>query len=508
MRNLCFAFVVLVATSLSADTPSDTFQELFGEQLKKVSRTRSGDDDLALARELLVKASGLKDEASLPLFYDYAFQLAGKSRDGNDVAIEAMRALEKRVPGKAIEARAKIIEIYEALYRRARGEGKEEIGEKLIEVLDVQGQSQLAAGDPTAAAMTYQGASNAARVIKSPHAPMMQARLEQARERVQAHKRIEILKRRVLNNTSNQDAATELVELMIVKLNQPDQTADYAPLVDKTLRTRIELAVKPIDDLAAVETAAMGHWYQELAQGQRGLTRLVMLERAQTYLTHHMDNVLERKIVTIKAEVALKNVKAAIQKIHDDLAPKERGGWKDPTKALIAGMPYAKKNWKGEYAYSKGVFSIKTKEGYASIWAFQKPAYMIFSVEVRRVDGNVKFSFRSGRKGSTYFVSWTGENTLLLCKHTHESGTSELASWNVPELKDPFMELRLAVLENTQIVFHGDREIMRANDKELGVPDRIAITARYGHGQFRKPRVRVLSKSDMQKLLAMKKKAE
>jgi formylglycine-generating enzyme required for sulfatase activity len=105
-RRLALAAVLLaVSVPLAADEAADTFNKLYGDDLKRVAATPSTADDVALARQLLEAAGKVANQkALLTLLCEKAHELAIKDPTGYPTAKAAMDLLAASAAEKKVES--------------------------------------------------------------------------------------------------------------------------------------------------------------------------------------------------------------------------------------------------------------------------------------------------------------------------------------------------------------------------------------------------------------------
>jgi uncharacterized membrane protein YdfJ with MMPL/SSD domain len=109
-----------------ADEAADTFNRLYGDDLKRVAATPSAADDLALAKQLLEAAEKVTNRtAFLTLLCEKAHELAIKDPAGYPTAKAALELLAANVPEKKVESLQKVAAMYQRHYATARGDAKQ-----------------------------------------------------------------------------------------------------------------------------------------------------------------------------------------------------------------------------------------------------------------------------------------------------------------------------------------------------------------------------------------------
>ncbi len=499
VRRAVTGLVVLcsacLAPSVAAqDAGQATFDQLFGAKVKQVSATRATDDDLALANQLLETAGTLKpSEALLPHLLDSAFELAGRSSAGFETAKAAMLKLSEVRPDRADEARGKIAKLIRDAYRKARGDLRRTIGEQLVEQLDETGQQQIDDGDARAAIVTYREANLIARSIRSAAVGLMRARLEQATELVRVYRDMDAIRQKLEATPSDKQLAGDLVLAYVIKLNQPEKAKPYLSLLADDLKAVVTLALGPTDKRSADDAVKLGQWYVAQSAGERGLIKLAALEHARDNLQHALSfqEGTTKTVATLKAELALKDVEAQIEKLNEQLGVK--GRWVDLTKAFAKRV--AAKDWEGtgdgDVEFANGVLRMRcdargTRYLHVDVGADD----VVLSVEVKKLKGSrVQFGVGSRPVGN-YQASIAGYQTVEVGRWLNEGGYSLLGQFSTGKgvFTDDFNELRMAVVGGRVMLFVDGKLVFKADDTKITDRGGLFLAVRNADADFRKPR--------------------
>ncbi|MCX5653989.1 MAG: hypothetical protein NTY65_04995 [Planctomycetota bacterium] len=187
---------ILLAGSLpvAADEAADTFNKLYGDDLKRVGATPSAADDVALGKQMLEDAKKAEGQpAFLALLCEKAYELAAKDASGYATATVAMDLLAGKVPEKKVECLQKSAGLYQKQYATSRGEARTKAGESAITALGALAEAQVAAGDSDAAGVTLRQAVAVATTIKSENRAALQAWLDDLALRQKVEKQIAAL---------------------------------------------------------------------------------------------------------------------------------------------------------------------------------------------------------------------------------------------------------------------------------------------------------------------------
>jgi len=323
----CLAlWAVLLAGSLPAlaDEAADTFNKLYGEDLKRVAATPPPADDIALAKQMLEDAKKAGDQpAFLSLLCEKACELGARDASGYPTAIAAMDLLAGKVPEKKVECLQMNAGLYQKRYAAARGEAKAKAGEDAITALSALAEAQAAAGDAEAAGLTLRQAITVATVIKSDNKAALQARLENLAPRRRAQKQIAAIQAKLDAKPKDEASRKELVRLWLVEMDNPAEAAKFLDeSLDEVTRKYVPAAAKPIEDAPEVACMELGDWYKGLADQAAPASKGAMLRRAQRYyerfLKLHPAADLGRTVATL----TLNRIEDALAKLVPAPEPK------------------------------------------------------------------------------------------------------------------------------------------------------------------------------------------
>ncbi len=478
----------------AADDGRATFDQLFGEQVKAVADTRSPDDDLALAKQLLKTAGTLKaTEPVVPYLYEQAFELARTAPEGMDTVRQAIDALAELSPKRAEALKQRMVELIERAYRTARGEARQQYGEQLLDLLHTRGQSELDAGEHRDAIKTYRQAVLVARSIRSDRAESLAAYQSLATARASAVNRIAVLERSLDNPPIDEKVSTELVRLCVVTLDSVEKARSYALLLDKDTQSRLAAASKPIDEVDPATCAELGQWIAGLSAREKGLIQLKALRKAEAYLARAVESAADsdqpRSVSQLKAELALKKVRDTLSKLGQ--TADTAAGWTDLSRPLATMVAAGKLEGEGGKAsIEKGVFVFERQDGYKGIKLPLEPKDVIFSVEVKRVSGQeMHMSARNNEKG-WYSARIEAGNQIVLI-HGNSVRRKELARATSPAVKEgQWFEIAMVAVEDVIQVHVNGKKLMEARNSDLPGPGNIGFSVLAAKAEFRKPKFR------------------
>jgi formylglycine-generating enzyme required for sulfatase activity len=318
---------ILLAGSVTAatDEAADTFNKLYGEDLKRVAATPSPADDVALAKQLLEVAGKIANQpAFLALLCEKSYDLGIKDPTGYPTAKAAAEFLAAGVPEKKVDCLKKIAALYQKQYATARGEEKTKAGETVIAALGALAEAQTAAGDTDAAVLTLRQALAVATAIKSEGQAALDAQVDNLALRQRAEKQIAALKARLDANPKDAAARKEMVRVYLMEMDNPAEAATFVDeTCDEATRKYVPAAVKPVEDAPELACTALGNWYMGLAdQAAMPATKGAMLRRAQGYYQRFLALHPAEDVVRTAVTLALKKIEDALAKLAAGPKPK------------------------------------------------------------------------------------------------------------------------------------------------------------------------------------------
>ena len=510
MRTLPLVIVVSLCTAAqAADTPQQTFNELFGAKVKEVTASRTSDDDVALAKQILQSAGQLKaDEPLRVVMFNSVYDLGRAAPEGFDTALEAMKLLGEQFPAHAEAASEKSYQLVNTAYRTSRGEDRAKYGQMLVDIQSDKAFTQLEAGDYRAALASYRQALATARLIRSDSADNITARIEQSMELVGAERRKELLDKQADNPPVDAKVVEELVRICVAKFNKPAAAQDYAPLLDADTKQKLALVAKPIEELMPADCLALGQWYADFASAEKGLIKLTNLEHAETYLSRYFESVdpnAPKSVEALKAELVMKTVRAELDKFGDTAGSKSR--WIDLTKPFIKLVDTKEIEAQGGASaiYKDGVFTLEGE--FARLSAPVPDKNVIISVEIRKLDG--QYITLGGRltDDTALFVEMAYHDHIYINRFMQTTGRTELTDGVFKKAFDgQFHEFQLAILGDTILAFLDGKEILRIKDDKVAKAGKAGFAVKRARAEFRKPRMLVPSAKQVEELLAANEK--
>ena len=336
LRALLLAGLVLsiLPRSTRAAEALDAFENLYGEDLKRVASTRDPDDDVALAAKLLEAAQkATKQPDFLAVLCEKAWELGKTHATGHATAIEAMKRLAWEVPEKKAACLENIATLYQAEYSAARGADRVAAGEALIAALVVAIDARTEAGDATAAAALCRRALVVAKRIRSGAANNIQARLRGLAVRERTEKEATALEERLKADPTNAATRSQLVKMLVVDLDNPVEASRFIDDgSEPAMKKYVPAAAKGVEDCPELACVELGDWYRGLANQADSGAKADMLARARAYYKRFLNLHKADDLARTQTTLALEKVDEALAKLAPsgrDASTASSAGWVD-----------------------------------------------------------------------------------------------------------------------------------------------------------------------------------
>lgn len=330
----------------------ETFDELYRDKLREVRRTRDPEDDLLLLDQMLTFAEQVPDDPGVQgLIYTEAIALAASGGDLRAM-MRAAELLEAHWPGDPAAASEKLIELAERAYQLASRDEREQVGGPYIELLLYEAEAAASREDYKSALARCRQAHAVARAIGSPHEEHLRALNKYYAAQSSVDERIDRLSQSLQANPDNYPAARELVELLLVKRDDPARANAFAKLTnDQELAELIALSAGGVEQASAAQALRVGDWYLRLSEGQPDEYALGLLARARQWYARFLDTYPRKDTLASRVRSMDELAQGRIHRIHETgviTAPPQvaaKDGWVDlmpegfDTKKHVLGLP-------------------------------------------------------------------------------------------------------------------------------------------------------------------------
>ncbi|MEX2215473.1 MAG: hypothetical protein WD768_15170 [Phycisphaeraceae bacterium] len=292
------------ASAAFAESAKETFEKLFGEEVKRVNATPEANDDVELAGQLLGAARNSDNAEMRDLLCEYTYALAGRDPSGYATAAEAMRLVAEKNPEQKSSAESKIVQLYQRGYERSTGDKKQAAGEQYLAFLLQETESKLAVKDYGEAVNHLRRARPVSIAIRSPEKDAVQAKLDYYAPLAIISNRIELAEKKVAANPWDKPSRATLVETYLTDMDSPAKAKEHLDLGgDAVQKKMVPLAVKPADELSEADAMALASFYEDLGKKGVAPTRIAMLQRSkgyyELYLTLHSSEDVQRTAATL-----------------------------------------------------------------------------------------------------------------------------------------------------------------------------------------------------------------
>jgi len=325
--------ILFFAAPLWADEATDTFNRLYGNELEAAQKSKGA--SVALAAKMLEAAK--EAEANPPLLAllcEKACELGAQDPKGYDTVLAAADLLSSNIPEKAAACRERVLMVRQQQYAKARSDDKVKTGEALLDALLSTACDKAQDGNFDDALKRCRQALTVAKSLKSPNAEGIDAHIKHLTGQQKVAGKVPQLKEDLKADPANRDKRGELIRLLLVELDNPEEAAKYVDdKCDADVQKYVPAAAKGVDLAPEMACPALANWYLGLSQAKDTSPggKACMLTRAKAYcerfLAVHTQEDKERST----AAVTLKKVEA-------DLKALGGAAWAPPVKMLGRGQ--------------------------------------------------------------------------------------------------------------------------------------------------------------------------
>ncbi len=360
-RLVAVAILLLIAAPIWAEEATDTFNRLYGEELKAAEKSK--DASVALAAKMLEGAK--KAEANPPLLAllcEKTCELGAKDPKGYNTVLAAADLLSSNIPEKAAACQEIVLTIRQEQYAKARGEDRIKTAEAFLDVLLSTACDKAQDGNFDDALKRCRQALTVARDIKSPNVEGIGAHIKHLMEQQKVAGKVPQLKEDLKADPENREKRSELIRLLLVELDNPEEAAKYVDdKCEADLQKCVPAAAKGVDLAPEVACPMLANWYLGLSQAKDMSPggKASMLRRAKAYCERfcavHTQEDKERST----AAVTLKKVEA-------DLKALGAAFWTPPIKMF----------GRGQWVDLLGLIDLE-KDTLVGTWRFQDGALRV-----------------------------------------------------------------------------------------------------------------------------------
>lgn len=306
------------------------FESFYGEKLRQVRLTRTEKDDRDLANEMIELAGKIPDSPGVRcLIYIEAIPLAANGGD-LDSAVFASRQLVALWPDHEAADPDAMLELAARIYQDTPHDDRPAIAEAYLELLLSAAARAEEEEDFGQAIALCRQANTIARKVDSKKRSRIEAALERVSSANAVVNEIRLLEEAVKKNPRNARAAEDLVDLLVVRRNDPVSAEAYAKLTgDADLAEVVAMCAKGVEKAKAHEALRVGDWYLALADRQDDAVAEVLLRNAVGWYARFQE-VYPREDALSNRVAAMRNVaEARVDRIDEARRAAMRGKWID-----------------------------------------------------------------------------------------------------------------------------------------------------------------------------------
>lgn len=286
-----------------ADEAQQTFDSVYGTRVKHVKATRSGDDDVLLAKQFIEAARGTSDTPSLVVVLcKEAYDLA--QRHELTVSLDSMRLLAETSEADRKTANENIVKILTIQTRAGDPAARAAAVDELVRLLTTTGDTAFEANDLRAASAAYRQALLLAARHRHASADTLREKINAVAEQTRLMRQVAQLEETLLRDANDEAALIELAMIYLLDLQTPKEVARLVPRVkDGTLKSTLQLAIYGSSQLNATSSWKLGQWYldvSKLSKGDRAaIARLKASIAIKRFLLLHPRNDIDRARATL-----------------------------------------------------------------------------------------------------------------------------------------------------------------------------------------------------------------
>ena len=332
--------VSIVATSAAAvqneRAARQLFEEKYGPQYRIVMASRSLEDDVAMANDLLAVARLTNDNPSFVTeLCETAFVLGMRDASGHDTAIQAMELLAIVVPEKAVASREKVVTFLRRVLALTKGDDRAPIAQRLLALWTRQADELAAASDFGGAAKLYAQAIKLADDEKIADIAALRAKFETTAAREKLELRLEAANVKLASDPTSATVNAELLQIYLVELDNPTQALRYVQHGGSdTAKKLLPLAAAgPSDTLTATQCMDLGEWFELMSLEAPAASKAALNKRSRSFYEQFLMTPDVDRLQQVKASLAIKRLRDSWAKMNPEdakrLAAVNEDGWAD-----------------------------------------------------------------------------------------------------------------------------------------------------------------------------------
>ena len=292
------------------------YDAMFGERERRARSTPTLGDDAAVAREVLdaLEVGGLS-EPLRTVMAQRAMDLASGSVEGLPAARSAAEWLIEADPDREAAVQGRLIDAHLRLLPGARADqGRAVAGEVMVLLMEAARARERDLDFAGARRWYTQAATLTTRYPGAGEVSVETLRAALTRTADLSRRQQEVAKLEAAQAASPRpEIAGRIAHMLLVSFAAVDRAQPHAAASgDVQLVRRVELAMRPVGELAAEEAALLGDWYTSLADEAATAAGTTLRRRALAAYAQFLEAHGEEDFDAARVRVAVKRLEAAV----------------------------------------------------------------------------------------------------------------------------------------------------------------------------------------------------
>jgi Leucine-rich repeat (LRR) protein len=307
---------MLTCGAHAGDIEKTEYDKGFGAKDAAVRASRSPRKVAEFAGELLESAKLVREDQPYQAYlFNKSYEIGMLFPEGIPFAVEAMDQLGKAQPELKGAADANLLTAMQKRYQTSSGPQRTAAASAYIDRA-LQVADALAAEQKYDEAVAVCEKAKAALVTSAVRHNDVLERALVFKEEQAAAKRVTALKLTLKATPHDAAMAIELVQILMLDVDAPDQALAYVDSThDLTLKRIVPLAAKDLPALTDVESLAVGDWYRAHTAKPGKLANITAWNRANACYQHFLDVHPRSDADRLNATRAIKDAELALAKL-------------------------------------------------------------------------------------------------------------------------------------------------------------------------------------------------
>jgi len=287
------AAAIKAPAGYSQELAAWAYQALFGQFEKDAAGSTDPNASVELASRLVSAALSLRRQPWLQtVLCQKAYELGMKTPAGQVVVSAAMKLLMDAAPENDSSANDKLLAVSRALYARASGDRRKDVGRDLVDAMLDRGDELVKARHFSDALSCYKEALALAPEVDSDRADEVARTIKGLAAALEAEKKVAGLRADLARDAGNQAVRTELILACLGAFDAPAEAASLlTPELDEQFRAHVQLTARPVEELDEPGSLRLARWYLAIAGSAPASDKGAILDKAvaccEQYLRRH-----------------------------------------------------------------------------------------------------------------------------------------------------------------------------------------------------------------------------